>query len=131
MLCTHRNGPATFCRAVRWLNRLNCWNNHPDALGRTLPGQRAGGELFAVFGVAEAAACDPNDAGISSLQQVDAAQQRALSRPAGTEQCDDLAGPHGEIEVAEHDTVAVSFAQVAHFDRGQRAGECVESSCTL
>ena len=65
-------------------------------------GDRARRQRLAVVAEAEAAAADRERCRRPSLQMIDAAQQRAFAGPAGTEQRDDLADAHGQIEPVEH-----------------------------
>ena len=44
--CTQRKGPAMFSRAVRWPNRLNCWNTMPTpSSARSLASARGDSRL--------------------------------------------------------------------------------------
>src|SRR5882757_172190 len=61
--------------------------------------------------------------GVGPLQQVDAAQQRALARPARADDGDDLAGGDLHGDVVHHDMVAELLAYVTQGDADWRVGD--------
>ena len=91
---------VTFCRAVRWGKRLNCWKTIPTrwrTKSSSQPASPAGARALA-----DVVALEEDLALLGRLEQVDAAQQGALARAARPEHADDFAArrPRGRSRAA-------------------------------
>ncbi|MNY35138.1 hypothetical protein D3C86_1695230 [compost metagenome] len=78
--------------------------DHPDPLADLLKGSR---------GILDRSLIDKDLPVVNSLQAVDAAEQRAFSRSAGTDNDYDLLGKHFKIDPPEDLKIPEPFMQIA------------------
>ena len=82
--------------------------------------------------VADQPAVDAQIAGIVRLQEIHASEQRALARPAGPNQADDLRAPDREVDVAKHLMRAKALADLGELDhrRAHALASCARNAVT-
>src|SRR5579864_153187 len=67
-------------------------------------------ETLAAFAIADELAIDVQASGIDPLEMIDAAQERALAGARRSDQAQDLAGGHFEVDTFQHLVAAVALA---------------------
>ena len=92
-----RAASVTLSSTVRCGNRLNCWKTIPMRLPHPRDVGAAAGDL---------AALEEDPARVERLEQVDAAQQRALPAAARADHDEHLAGRDLQVDPVEHEVVA-------------------------
>ena len=96
---------VTFCSAVRWGKRLNCWKTIPTRW-RTKSSSQPASPVPEPRSPADVVALEEDLALLRRLEQVDAAQQGALAGAARAEDADDFAFGDLEVDAAQHLEVA-------------------------
>ena len=114
----------TFCITVKWDHRLNCWEHHaePGADAIDLTAVRRCHPAAPVGPHADQLSADVDLACVGNLQQVDAAEQRALAGAAGAQDGDHVVLVGGQRDALQHLQVAEALVEVVHVERG--AGLC-------
>ena len=113
----------TFSSTVMWDHRLKLWNTMPSSARMRSTCRRSSGMAWPLRRRTHADdfAADRDAPGIRRLQQVDAAQERALARAAGADHGDHVADMRGQRHAFQHLELAEPLVQVFN-DKG---GGCV------
>ena len=109
ILRMRRAASVRLSSAVRCGKRLNCWKTIPIRCLIAETSTPLRGDLLAL---------EEDPAGLDRLEQVDAAEQRALAASARPDDAQHLAGLDAQVDAVEDEVVAEPLVDVLHADHG-------------